>query len=50
MRKQGLHFKSEERILGDSDLVESVLREQEEGFDRRHRLNARGYDFDMVVG
>jgi REP element-mobilizing transposase RayT len=50
MRKLGLHFKSDERILGDSDFVESVLREQEEGFDRRHRLKARGYDFDMVVG
>jgi putative transposase len=49
MRKQGLHFKSDERILGDSDFVESVLREQEERFDHRHRLKARGYDFDMVV-
>jgi putative transposase len=50
MRKQGLHFKSDERILGDSDFVESVLREQGERFERRHRLKARGYDFDMVVG
>ncbi|MDZ7698424.1 MAG: transposase [Deltaproteobacteria bacterium] len=50
MRKQGLHFKSDERILGDSDFVESVLREQEERFERRHRLKARGYNFDMVVG
>jgi putative transposase len=49
MRKQGFHFKSDERILGDSDFVESVLREQEERFDRRYRLNAHGYDLDMVV-
>lgn len=50
MRKLGLHVKSDERILGESDFVETVLREQEEGFDRRHRLKARGYDFDRVVG
>jgi len=28
-RAQGIHFKSDERILGDSDFVESVLKEQE---------------------
>jgi len=50
MRKQGLHFKSDERILGDTDFVASVLREQEERFERRNRLKARGHDFDMVVG
>jgi hypothetical protein len=49
MHKEGVHFKSDERILGDSDFVESVLREQEERFDRRHRLKAGGYDFDTVV-
>jgi REP element-mobilizing transposase RayT len=49
MRKEGVHFKSDERILGDSDFAESVLREQEERFDRRHRLKARGYDLGMVV-
>ena len=28
----------------------SVLREQEERFERRHLLKARGHDFDTVVG
>jgi hypothetical protein len=50
LRKQGIHFKSDERILGDSDFVESVLKGQEEQFDRWYRLKARGYDFDTVVG
>ncbi|MBW1788214.1 MAG: hypothetical protein JRK53_16590 [Deltaproteobacteria bacterium] len=29
LRKEGIHFKSDERILGGSDFVESVLKEQE---------------------
>ena len=48
-RKQGIHVKSDERILGDSDFVESVLKERKEHFDRRYRLLSRGYDFDKVV-
>ena len=48
-RKQGIHVKSDERILGDSDFVESVLKEGEEHFDRRYRLLSQGYDFDKVV-
>ena len=49
LRKQGIHSKSDERILGDSDFVESVLKGQEEHFDRRYRLLSRGYDFDKIV-
>ena len=49
LRKQGVQFKSDERILGDSDFVESVLKEGEEHFDRRYRLLSQGYDFDKVV-
>jgi len=37
-------------MLGDTDFVASVLREQGERFERRQRLKARGHDFDTVVG
>ncbi len=49
LRKQGIQLKSDERILGDSDFVESVLKGQEEHFNRRYRLLSNGYDFDKVV-
>jgi len=45
----GIHFKSDERILGDSDFVEKVLGDAEEEMERRYRLKAEGYDFDTVV-
>jgi putative transposase len=40
---------SDERILGDSDFVESVLERQNEQLERHYRLRAQGYDFDRVV-
>lgn len=49
LRKSGIHLKGEERILGDSAFVESVLEWQNEQFERRYRLQAQGYDFDRVV-
>jgi putative transposase len=49
LRKQGIQLKSDERILGDSDFVESVLKGQEEHFNRRYRLLSNGYAFDKVV-
>ena len=48
MPEQGLHFKSDDQIPGQSDFVESVSREQEERFDRRHRMKARGH-LSMVI-
>lgn len=48
-RKLGIHFKSDERILGDSDFVESLLKLQNEQFERRYRLKAQGYDFNRIV-
>ncbi len=47
--KLGIHLKGDERILGSSDFVESVLERQDEQFERRYQLQAQGYDFDKVV-
>ena len=44
-----IHFKSDERILGDSDFVERVLCRATEKMERRYRLEAMGYDFDTIV-
>jgi REP element-mobilizing transposase RayT len=48
-RRLGIHIKGDERILGDSDFVESVLEEQNERLERRYRLQMQGYDFDRAV-
>lgn len=50
LRKSGIHFKSDERILGDSDFVQSVLERENEHLEGRYRLKRLGYDFDRVVG
>jgi REP element-mobilizing transposase RayT len=44
-----IHMKGDERILGDSDFVESVIEEQRERLARRYHLQARGIDFDDVT-
>ena len=49
MRRMGLHLKGDERILGDSDFVESVLKTANEAMERKYQLQAAGYDFDKVV-
>lgn len=49
MRRKGVHLKSDERILGESDFVEAVLQHQGETLDRRYRLQALGYDLDKII-
>jgi len=44
-----IHIKGDERILGDSDFVESVLKAQNERLERRYHLQAQGLDFDTVT-
>jgi REP element-mobilizing transposase RayT len=44
-----IHIKGDERILGDSDFVESVLKEQNERLARRYHLQIQGVDFDKVT-
>ena len=47
--KGGVHIMSDERILGDSDFVDSVISQSEEHYERRHRLKRQGYDLDRIA-
>ncbi len=47
--KAGIRVKGDERILGDSDFVENVLKSAEEALEEKYDLQVRGYDFDWVV-
>jgi REP element-mobilizing transposase RayT len=49
MPRMGRHLKGDERILGDSDFVESVLRSEEERMERKYQLHSKGYDFEKLV-
>ena len=50
LRGEALRVKGDERILGDSDFVEAVLKEADEQLERRYRLKAEGFDLDRVAG
>jgi len=50
MVKPRIHLKGDERMLGDSDFVSSVLNKQNEHLERPYRLQAQGFDFAKVVG
>jgi len=49
LRKVGIRVKGDERILGDSNFVENVLKSAEEELEQKYDLKARGYDFDRVA-
>ena len=49
LRKAGIRVKGDERILGDSDFTENVLKAAEEELEEKYDLKARGYDFDRVA-
>ena len=49
LRSLSVHFKSDERVLGDSDFVDTVLKAAGEKMDRKYRLQAEGYDFEDVL-
>ena len=49
MARARVHIKGDERILGDSEFVEQVLKAAEDHLERRYALEAKGYDFDRVV-
>jgi len=48
LRKANIHFKSDERILGDSDFVDGVLKFADESLQRRYALNADGWNLDKL--
>ena len=49
LRRLREHVKGDERILGASDFVESVLLEQNERLEHRYALQSQGYDFQSVL-
>jgi putative transposase len=49
-RRANIHFKSDERVLGDSDFVERVLKAADESFERKYQLKSQGYDMDRLAG
>lgn len=49
LRKANIHFKSDERILGDSDFVDEVLKSANEKLQRRYALKAEGWNLDKLA-
>jgi REP element-mobilizing transposase RayT len=49
LRKAEIRFKGDERILGDSEFVEQVLKAAEDRLERRYAIEVKGYDFQKVV-
>lgn len=43
------HVMSDERILGDSGFVDSVLGEANEAYEHRYELKRRGYDLERIA-
>ncbi len=43
------HRKGDERILGDSDFIQSVLERSRERYEREYELKSRGYTLDMAL-
>lgn len=49
LRKAGIHQKSDERVLGDSDFVEGVLLRAQEKLKRKYALACKGIGFDQLA-
>ena len=49
LRRMKIHFKSDERVLGDSEFVETVLASASEALERKYRLKTEGYSFKSVA-
>jgi len=49
MRNDESRMKGDERILGQGDFVETVLKAAQENLDRKSSILALGYDFDSLV-
>jgi len=47
--KNRKHIMSDERILGDSDFVDSILSQSEEQYERRHQLKLKGFDLQSIA-
>lgn len=49
LRGGSVRIKGDERILGDSDFVEVVLREADEQLERRYQLKTQGFELEQVA-
>ena len=49
MRRGFERMKGDERILGEGDFVETVLKAAQEDLERKYKLKAEGYSFDWLV-
>lgn len=49
LRKAGIFQKSDERILGDGDFVDSVLSDAQEAMNNRYLLAAKGIGLDDIM-
>ncbi len=49
MRRMNIRLQSDERILGDSNFVDTVLKDAEEALDRGHQYKIEGVDFDKTL-
>jgi hypothetical protein len=50
LKGEAVRLKGDERILGDSDFVDAVLKAADEQLERRYRLKAEGFNLDQVAG
>jgi hypothetical protein len=48
LKKEKVHVKSDERVLGDGDFVEKILSRGRERYERQYALKASGIDLDNV--
>jgi REP-associated tyrosine transposase len=48
-RKAGIRVQGDERILGDGDFVDKVLKFTGEALEEKYEPKAKGYDFNRVV-
>jgi len=49
LKKEKVHVKSDERVLGDGDFVEKILPRSRERYERQYALKASGIDLDHVA-
>jgi chromosomal replication initiation ATPase DnaA len=49
LRQAGIHQKSDERILGDSEFVAEVLARADEGLQKKYALVAKGIGIEQLM-
>lgn len=49
LRQKGISVKSDERILGDGDFIDSVLEDARESMEQKYRLRSLGCDLEYVM-